>query len=414
MNILVMTFGSHGDVHPFLGIAKTLRQRGHGVKFMANPYFESLVGAVGLDFVPLGNAGEFETIARDPRVWHWFGGMRKIGRSVGDSIRQSYQAILQHAVPGKTVLVYSTLAFGARVAQETLKLPGVTVHLAPAIFLSADAPPALNGADMPAWLPRAARRMILDAGETLLLQPLFGRPVNAYRAELGLPPVRRVMSQWCHSPQRVIGMFPDWYAPKQRDWPPQTVLSGFPLYDEKDVTPLPPPLEGFLNSGSPPIAFTPGSAMFFGHGFFAAAVDACQKLGRRGVLLTRHAEQIPANLPPNMIHSPFAPFGLLLPRCAAVVHHGGIGSTAQGLACGVPQLLMPMNFDQPDNAHRVRKLGVGDWLAPRRFTGETAAAALGRLIESHDVSEACRAIARKLAGDHALERTAECIEQLRP
>ena len=414
MNFLVLTLGSHGDVHPFVGIATALRARGHTVKFAASSYFAPLIEATGLDFVPLGKPEDFESIARDPKIWHPLHGMKMISRSIGDSIGPCYQAILDHAVPDKTVLVFSTLVFAARIAQETLKLRGASVHLAPSIFLSADAPPAFNGKALPMWLPRVFRQFIFDVSETLFMQPMFGRPVNAFRTKLGLPLARRIISQWCHSPDRVIGLFPEWFASKQRDWPPQTVLTGFPLYDEKDVTPLPPRLEEFLTSGSPPIAFTPGSAMFFGQKFFAAAVDACRRLGRRGVLLTRHAEQIPANLPENVIHVPFAPFGLLLPRCAAVVHHGGIGSTAQGLSSGIPQLLMPMNFDQPDNALRVKRLGTGDFLVPKRFTGETVAAALATLIDSPIVEKACRAVSQRVAAADALAQTAQCLEQLSP
>jgi UDP:flavonoid glycosyltransferase YjiC (YdhE family) len=267
---------------------------------------------------------------------------------------------------------------------------------------------------MPLWLPRPARKLIYGALENMLMQPIFGRPINKFRRELGLRPVRRIITHWCHSPNRVIGLFPDWFGPPQKDWPPQVKLTGFPLYDEKDVTPLPPELETFLQSGTPPIAFTPGSAMFFGQKFFAAAAEACQRMGRRGVLLTRHAEQIPANLPAGVIHIPFAPFGLLLPRCAAVVHHGGIGSIAQGLSSGVPQLIMPMNFDQPDNAYRVKRLGVGDYLFPKQFTGGNAAAALDRLIQSPSVAQSCRQIAQRIAATDALTQTAECIEQLAP
>jgi len=412
VNVLVMTLGSHGDVHPFLGIASSLKARGHTVKFFANVYYESLVRAIGVEFVPIGTAAEFEAVARDPKTWHWFAGFKRIGKSIGSAIRPYYQAVLEHAVAGQTVLVYSTLCFGTRLAQETLRLPGVSVHLSPAVFFSSHAPPVIRGMYMPAWLPRGLKRALFGLTDKLTLQRIFGRPVNAFRAELNLPPVRSVMGEWCHSPQRVIGLFPDWYAPPQSDWPPQTVLTGFPLWDEQQVTPISPQLEEFLNSGSPPIAFTPGSAMFHGQKFFSAAIDACQRMNRRGLLLTRHAEQIPADLPASVLHIPFAPFGPLLPRCAAVVHHGGIGSTAQGLAAGIPQLLMPMSFDQPDNAQRVKNLGVGDWLGPRRFTGGNVSAALGRLIGSHNVAAACRSVAEKFAGSAPLIQTARYIEQV--
>jgi UDP:flavonoid glycosyltransferase YjiC (YdhE family) len=184
------------------------------------------------------------------------------------------------------------------------------------------------------------------------------------------------------------------------------------MWDERGVTALPPGLDEFLAGGEPPIAFTPGSAMLFGQSFFAAAADACRRLGRRGLLLTRFAEQIPTDLPPGVIHVPFAPFSQLLPRCAALVHHGGIGTTSQGLAAGVPQLVMPMSHDQPDNAERVKRLGVGDWLSVSAFRGAAVARKLRALIGSADVMARCREVAGRFAGANPIERTCELIEEL--
>ena len=111
----------------------------------------------------------------------------------------------------------------------------------------------------------------------LVVDQLLGPEVNGFRRELGLPPVKRIFDRWIHSPTLAIGMFPNWFAPPQPDWIPQIRLAGFPLYDEHDVTQLSPEVESFLGAGSPPIAFTPGSAMTFGHEFFRAAVEACER-----------------------------------------------------------------------------------------------------------------------------------------
>jgi rhamnosyltransferase subunit B len=401
VDVIVMPIGSHGDLHPFLGIATALRRRGHAVKFIANGYYESLVRALGLEFVPLGTAEEFLAVARDPDIWHWRRGMNMIGQTMIEAIPACHRAIMEHAVVGKTVLVYSTLAFGARLAQETLGLSGVSVHLSPAVFSSDYESPKLPG--IPAWLPRPAKRIAIHLAH-LVADRIFGRPLNAYRKQLNLPPVRNFLRDWCHSPQRVIGLFPSWYAAPQPDWPKQTVLTDFPLFDEKEVTPLPEEVARFLDAGSPPIVFTPGSAMFQGQRFFAAAVEACGILNRRGLLLTRHAEQVPRDLPSGVIHAAYAPFSQLLPRSAALVHHGGIGSTAQAMAAGVPQLMMPMGYDQPDNALRVRRLGVGDWLSRRQFTGRRVARKLDSLLSR---AIACRAVAEKF--DKASDPVAETV-----
>ena len=239
---------------------------------------------------------------------------------------------------------------------------------------------------------------------------IVGPPLNHFRRDLGLQPVRRVMNGWWNSPQRVIGLWPEWFAKPQADWPPQVELAGFPLYDERSVTEMPAALEDFLAAGSAPIAFTPGSAMRQGRAFFETAIGACEKLGKRGLLLTRFVENLPPDLPSTMLHVPFAPFSLVLPRCAALVHHGGIGTMAQGFAAGIPQLVMPMAHDQPDNLVRIKRLGVGDGLLPKDFTADAVAAKLQLLLSDEQVLDRCRALQQKIAGSNALETACELLE----
>jgi UDP:flavonoid glycosyltransferase YjiC (YdhE family) len=189
-------------------------------------------------------------------------------------------------------------------------------------------------------------------------------------------------------------------------------LTGFPLYDEPEVSPMSEELLRFLEAGDPPIAFTPGSAMWQAEDFFRASADACAKIGRRGLLLSRHADHIPSHLPPDVIHVHYAPFSQLLPRCAAFVHHGGIGSTAQALAAGVPQLVMPFAHDQPDNGDKIRRLGVGEVLPAPKYNANRSAAALTRLLSSPSVSARCAEIKHRFDGVDAIGQTCDLIESL--
>ena len=263
-----------------------------------------------------------------------------------------------------------------RVAQDALGIPGVSVHLSPAILRSVLKPARTPPLPVSARLPRSWNRLVYSIVDALLIDRALAGPLNDFRRSLGLPPVKRIFNSWIHSPDRVIGLFPDWFAPQPPDWPRQTVLTGFPLYDESDVTAVDPAVERFLIDGPAPIAFTPGSAMRHAQRFFAEAVRTCRILGCRGVLLSRHAENMPANLPPDVRHVDYVPFSRLLPHCAALVHHGGIGTAAQALAAGIPQLVVPMAHDQPDNAARLNRLGVAEVLPARRFRAPRASAAL--------------------------------------
>ena len=166
----------------------------------------------------------------------------------------------------------------------------------------------------------------------------------------------------------------------------------------------------FLSAGEPPIVFTPGSAHQNAHDFWLAAVDACRRLKRRGMLLTRHAEQIPDNLPEGVRHFSYVPFSEVLDRCAALVYHGGIGTLSQALAAGIPHVIMPMAHDQPDNAVRIKCLNVGDYLWPNQFRGPRLANMLERILGSAEVRSACRKYADLLRGDDAIAKTCEVID----
>jgi rhamnosyltransferase subunit B len=413
LQALLTAIGSHGDVHPFAGLGLALRSRGHHVTIMANGSFDSLVRKAGMDFIPLGTAEEFKQTALNPDLWHPRKGFKLVAKfGILDSLRPVYDAIaaFQKGNPNP-LIVGSSLAFAAVIAHEKLGVPAAMVHLAPSIFRSAHESPKFVGLPMPGWLPPFAKRAMYAVGDRMIVEPAVAGPLNAFRAQVGLPTLKRTFNHHLFAVPRVIGMFPAWFAAPQPDWPPQTRLTGFPLYDERDLEALSPELEAFLNSGDPPVAFTPGSAMFAGQSFLRESARACALIGRRGILLTRHREQVPADLPPGVIHADYAPFSLLLPRCAAAVHHGGIGSTSQGLAAGVPQLLMPMAHDQLDNACRVKRLNAGEWLTVERYKAPRVAAALRSILESPAIKTGCAAVAARFKGADSLGETCQLLEE---
>jgi len=256
------------------------------------------------------------------------------------------------------------------------------------------------------------KRTLWWAVDRFLLDPTIAPTLNRFRRELGLPPVHNVMREWIHSPRRVIGLFPEWFGPPQPDWPKALRLTSFSLYDESDQhQELSPDLERFLSEGSPPMLFTPGSANQQANAFFREAIGASEQLGRRALLLTQYPSQLPP-LPRSVHHERYVPFSAALPRCAAFVHHGGIGSLAQGLAAGIPQLTMPMGFDQPDNATRLARLGVSRWVLPGDFNARNVAAALGTLIDDRRVNDACVRWSKQLRAEHAVDRTCDLLEQV--
>lgn len=402
--------GSSGDVHPYIGIGRALRRRGHDVTIITSAPFQTVVERAGLMFIPTASVDEYDQLARNPDLWHPRRGLSLVLQAGVILLRRLYVRIEQAYEPGRTVLVGHTLAFSTRVFEEVHGVPAVTVHLSPSAFRSDDLQPALMpGLDL-SWLPVWQKRALWWALDRWLIDPHIAPELNRWRGELGLPPVSRVFREWMHSPRAILGLFPPWFGPPQPDWPAALRLTGFPGYDEAEQHSLAPDLERFLGEGDPPIVFTPGSANPQAHKFFEAAGGAAVRLGRRALLLTRYAEQVPSPLPEGVRHEPYVPLSAILPRSAALVHHGGIGTCAQGLAAGVPQLTMPIGFDQPDNVTRLHRLGVGRWIAPRRFTGRHVARALAELLRDEKVAAACRHWAAEMARARPVEETCEAIE----
>lgn len=404
--------GSSGDVHPFIGIGRALRARGHDVTVITGAPFKAVAERAGLRFVETVTAEEFDTVIRHPDIWHQRKGLRLVLSATGQALRLLYARIADAYEPGRSVLVGHSLAFATRVFEERHGAPGVTLHLAPSVFRSVHRQPAfIPGRDL-SQLPIAVKRAVWWALDRFLIDPHIAPALNAWRAELGLPPVARVFKDWLHSPHGLVGLFPPWFAPPQPDWPAALRLTGFPRYDESDQHPVDPDLEPFLAAGDPPILFTPGSAHRQARQFFDAAVEAAVRLNRRAILLTRYPEQVPTPLPESVYHASYVPFSRVLPRVAAIVHHGGIGTCAQALAAGIPQLVMPVAYDQPDNVTRLWRLGVGRWILPRRFTGRRVAKALGSLVSDEAVAAACRRWAAEIAAARPVDETCDLLERL--
>ena len=413
MRFVMTPVGSAGDVHPFIGLGRALHARGHEVVIVTAGTFEQVVQRAGLEFRETISAQIFDVMSKHPDLWHSRRGLQFVLGTVADYLRFGYERVAEVYEPGRTVLVGHALSFGTRLFEEKHGVPAATLHLAPSIFRSDFEQPAYaTGRDLSA-MPRWLKRTFWWAIDRFLTDPLIVPKLNAFRQELGLQPVSRVFQQWVHSPQRVIGLFPDWFAPPQPDWPEGLRLTGFPQYDESDQQQLSPALLEFLDKGSPPIVFTPGSANQNAAAFFRGAVDAASRLNRRALLLTRFTEHLPA-LPPTVHHEGYAPLSRLLPRSAALVHHGGIGTLAQALAAGVPQLTMPMGFDQPDNTTRLLRLGVARWVAPSQFSGERVAPLLDTLLNDPAVASSCAKCAALLKDGSALSRTCELLEDLGP
>jgi UDP:flavonoid glycosyltransferase YjiC (YdhE family) len=328
-------------------------------------------------------------------------------------MREIYQVIKENYAPGETVAAAPYYSFGARIAHEKLGVPLATLTLLPydlrSIFRSPVMPRPMVLED---WVPKISKKIQFWIMDRFFADRVLGPITNAFRAELGMPPVKRFLNGWCFSPDRVICFFPEWFAEPQPDWPSQTIMTGFPRWDPDISLREHREVFEFIEKGNAPVIFTPGSYNQHGRQFLQTAVESCLALGRRGILLTRYRDQLPDQLPPEVRHFDFAPLAKILPHAAALVSHGGIGTIAQALAAGIPQLVMPIAYNQPDDAVRLKRLGVADFIPPRRFTGSLVTRKLGNLLNSSDVAEQCEKLAGMFTANDVIDQTCDLLEEL--
>jgi rhamnosyltransferase subunit B len=412
MHILISCVGSAGDVHPFIAIGQALARRGHEVELVTSTHFAARIEAAGLACTPVGTEADFDHVVHHPDLWNPRTCFPVLWQAISQRLVEAHRLLIARAQPGRTVLVGSTLAMPVRLAQETHGLPTAMVHLSPVCMWSAQAPAVLPGlGDLSGW-PTTLVRLIQAAVERGFIDRVVASGFDRIRRDLGLPPVRRVLSHWINSPDLVVCAWPEWFSPKQPDWPAQAVTTGFARWSGTAGQSLAPELLSFLDAGPAPIGFTPGSAMAQGRDFFARALAASAVLNQRALLITPYADQLPNPLPPHAHAVSYAPFDALLPRLAALVHHGGIGTTAQALAACLPQAVLPFAHDQFDNATRLVKRGVALRLTARSSVRQWATT-LDRLLRDPSIAAACQRHEALMVEDgDAAQRIADLIEAM--
>jgi len=408
LDVLLIAIGTHGDVLPFLGLGRELRARGHDVTVLACGYHAELVRRESLDFVEAGTADQYRQFVEHPDAFHPVRGTRVLAAVFKQVTEAVYEFIASRNVPGRTVTAGPCMAFPARIAQEKLGVPMATICLQPAWLFSADDPPIVNTRlswvkHAPRWCRRACNGFVRRHMERTL-----AAPIREFRARLGLPAWKNFVD-WTYSPEAVVGLFPEWYAPRRADWPAQFRHAEFPLFGGDET--LPDEVEAFLTAGPPPVVFTPGSGTARATPFIRAAVDACRRTNRRGIILSTLGEEI-GGLPSGVRQFAYVPLRPLLGRAAALVHHGGIGTLSQALRAGIPQVITPLAFDQPDNAVRLVDIGVARRVHMQGVTGRRLAAALDSLLSSAEVAAACRRTAELIPKNPSLAIACDAIERL--
>lgn len=368
------TFGSYGDLNPYLAMGKVLQSHGHVITLATHAEYREQVERLGFRFVPvkpgLDDLGPQEDWAA--KANHSLFGTEFIVRTLILPYLNDGYATLRQAAEGQDLMIAHLLTFAAPLIAEELKIPWLSTALQPSVFFSAYDPPTLG------FLTILPRLKFLGPSFMGWFLKQLARPTNSWlkplsdlRAKIGLPPSSRNALVDGFSPYGTLTLFPPAFSAPQPDWPSGVTQIGFPLFDEELTKEISPGLKDFLEAGPPPVVFTLGTAIVrMETNYFEVAYEAVRELSLRAVFLVgKTPRRVPqaAYSDLNVHISGYEPFSGLFPYAAANVHQCGIGTTSQALAAGRPQIMVPFAHDQPDNARRLAKLGVGHTIPARRL-----------------------------------------------
>jgi UDP:flavonoid glycosyltransferase YjiC (YdhE family) len=410
--VLFTTFGSYGDLYPYIAIGIELQKLGHQVTLATSAGYREKVESEGLGFVPVRPNVSLEDRDMMRLFFDQRRGTERVIRAIAEVVRESYEDILD-AASDADVVVTHPIALAAVAVAEKRSLPWISSVLSPISFLSAHDPPV---PPLAPWITGLRRfppgfvRAIWNFGKRSSRS--WVRPVIELRQELGLATGPNPLFEGSHAPGLVLALFSSILAAPQPDWPKQTRITGFPFYDGPEKV-LPVELQAFLQSGPPPVVFTLGSSAVGAAGsFYSESLKAVNRLRVRAVLLTGpHTQTLEESISSDVFVWPAAPHAQLFARASAIVHQGGVGTTAQAMRSGRPMLVVPFAHDQFDNAERVRRLGVAKVVPRSKYSARTAAAKVKSLLENPSYRQAALNASNIVQAEHGSAVAARAIDE---
>jgi rhamnosyltransferase subunit B len=411
--IILTTFGSLGDLHPKIAIGLELRQRGHDVVFATHREYRQQIEALGFEFRRLRpdniSVDEPQEMAR---MMELRTGTKYVVQWMTARLRETYTDLLEISRSADFILA-GELVYAARLVAEKLGIGWALCPLQPCSFFSAYAPPVraeypflnkLHG------LGLGFNRGLVSFAK--LVTASWARPIYEFRAELGLPPLDgNALIDDKYSPDLVLALFSPLIAPIQPDWAANTIVTGFTFYDASDRSKISPALQQFLEAGMPPIVFTLGSAAVIDPGnFYRESIAAIQRSHQRAILLVGN-NPIPPDLPPDLMALDYVPYSQIFPHASAIVHQGGIGTTAQALRSGRPTVVVPYSHDQPDNAARVTRLGTARTIPRQQYTAVRVMRELDELLANPEYAANAEKFGRTIRAERGASVACDAIDR---
>ncbi len=416
--IVINTLGTMGDLHPLIAVAQSLQIRGFNPVFAASNDHMGKIRKAGFE-AHCVSLGLLELAAKLGFSEEDF--MTKLMTSQVEMMKKfmlgplsENTRTLESVMEGAAAVIGTPFTYSGHIMAEKYRVPFILSAMQPGVLITRydpmvtpDLPVFISPAKNP--LSRAWNRAWIDFA-LLAGQLLFGKQINAVRAEHGLPRKTKMPAIDPADTPLILGLYSDVLGGLQPDYYPQTHITGFPIFDSQSGASetLDPNLEAFLDAGSPPLVFSVGSVAFHAaREFYKDSLTLARLMKRRAVLLTGKALDIKPD--PDIFVADYVPHSLLFPRAAAIIHHGGMGSVGQALMAGKPQLIVPFNGDQFDNARRVKRLGISATLKAKKYNAARAKKLLSGLLGDAEVQIAVRKIAERVSSENGAEKAADLI-----
>lgn len=419
MRIILIAPGSQGDVRPYVALGAGLKAAGHRVCVATHANFETLVSRYGLAFRPLH--GDSEALMRSPEVGNAvrrgnpFAQLTLLQKKLNVLNRQWMGDILA-ACQDVDVLVggFGGVIAGQPVA-EKLGIPFIQAWLVP--FWPTRAFPATPFPWLRAWPGGRLNRLSHLLGWRLLAWPVQRPSVNAARRDLlGLPPAPYgdgPLALLRQRPEPVLHGFSAHVIPRPADWGAHFHITGYWFLDPPPEWQPPAGLVDFLQAGPPPVSvgfgsMNPGDP----RATLELVLQALRMAGQRGILLSGWGGLAQADLPASVYLADALPHSWLFPQVAAVIHHGGAGTTAAGLRAGKPAIITPfLSLDQSFWGWRLADLGVGlPPLPARHLTAEKLARALTTAVNDPALRRRAAELGSRVRAEEGVARATAILQ----
>lgn len=392
--------GTRGDIAPLIAVGAELARRGHDCHLLADEAFASDATAARMQFTPIAG----KTFDTPPSAGYRFDNYLFPGLSAAAGFFR------QVAADGRPTIIINADRYAAsNLLCERYALPACRLYLTPFKVRSLISPPwpllrqaqgILGHTYLKHTLPRIYAAMDKDVRALDI--------INRQRRAMDLDPVS---TGWYEEPhvRKHMALFPAWYCEPAADWPSGIELAGFPL--PRSAGQLPEALNAFIEREGRPLVFTPGTSIVDVEKFFVHARQCCEELRMPGVFLSRHLAGAADRFGSRILLIDYVELDLLLKRSALLVHFGGIGTLARALEAGIPQIIAPLVFDQPDNGHRIQSLGLGRVIEQTELSGQNLATAARLLLDDPVALKKLGAVQELLAHTQATSRCADGIER---